>query len=806
MAHYDPLHPSPSPYAHSNGGSSYNLESQPLHAPSSPQPSGSYYNLRDDGPLPEPRPLGGYGEPEPRNSIVSYGTGSPYRDSAYMPATPSGSTTFLGGSAPSAYRDDPYASTSGFKEGDVPMSPMGQSRGLDKNEYAAPAKKKGSSLFRCGVIILVILLIAIAVLIPVYLKFIKPNILSSENASSGESGNSNGGSGGGHGGGGGSGGGKNQDPITGGDGSTVKLTEGGTMVYTNKFGGFWVENPDDPFDNSARPNSWTKPLNQSWDYSTDKIYGVNLGGWLNTEPFISPALYERCNTGGTVAVDEWTLSECMAKDTANGGLEGLMEEHYKTFITEEDFAQIAAAGLNWVRIPIAYWAIEVWPGEPFLPKVSWKYFLKAIRWARKYGLRINLDLHAVPGSQNAWNHSGRLGHGINFLNGPMGLANAQRTLNYIRILTQFISQPQYKDVIPFFGVVNEALVPTIGQDQIGSFYMEVYNIIRNISGTGEGNGPMISVHDGFIGLNEWNGFFEGADRVALDTHTYLAFGGVGNDPLNEQVLKPCQAWASNVNNSMKNFGFIAAGEWSNAMNDCGLNVNGVDLGTRYEGTYIGFAGRGLGAGACDQWTDYQKWDATTRAAVREFNMASMDALQNWFFWTWHIGNSSLTNKIEAPFWSYKLGLAEGWITKDPREAYGTCASQGLPSNPFNAPLQAWQTGGAGAGNIVPAQMAKYGTWPPTTINNANAPYATYTQTASITTMPAPTYTAVHGKTTKTFDAGSGWYKTDDTGPAYTTVAGCMYAPAWDAIASPSPMTCTNQRRWPIPRPTSPPKA
>jgi hypothetical protein len=87
----------------------------------------------------------------------------------------------------------------------------------------------------------------------------------------------------------------------------------------------------------------------------------------------------------------------------------------------------------------------------------------------------------------------------------------------------------------------------------------------------------------------------------LPAHTYLAFGGVGNDPLNEQVLKPCQAWASNVNNSMKNFGFIAAGEWSNAMNDCGLNVNGVDLGTRYEGTYIGFAGRGLGAGACDQY-------------------------------------------------------------------------------------------------------------------------------------------------------------------------------------------------------------
>lgn len=38
-----------------------------------------------------------------------------------------------------------------------------------------------------------------------------------------------------------------------------------------------------------------------------------------------------------------------------------------------------------------------------------RYFLKAIGWARKYGLRINLDLHTIPGSQNGYNHSGKQG-------------------------------------------------------------------------------------------------------------------------------------------------------------------------------------------------------------------------------------------------------------------------------------------------------------------------------------------------------------------------------------------------------------
>jgi glucan 1,3-beta-glucosidase len=66
-----------------------------------------------------------------------------------------------------------------------------------------------------------------------------------------------------------------------------------------------------------------------------------------------------------------------------------------------------------------------------------------------------------------YNHSGKLGQ-INFLNGIMGYANAQRTLDYIRIITEFISQPEYQDVIPMFGIINEALVTTIGQDELTS--------------------------------------------------------------------------------------------------------------------------------------------------------------------------------------------------------------------------------------------------------------------------------------------------------------------------------------------------
>lgn len=66
-----------------------------------------------------------------------------------------------------------------------------------------------------------------------------------------------------------------------------------------------------------------------------------------------------------------------------------------------------------------------------------------------------------------YNHSGKGGQ-VNFMNGVMGYANAQRALEYIRVITEFISQPQWKDVVVMFGVMNEAQHTVIGRDGLSS--------------------------------------------------------------------------------------------------------------------------------------------------------------------------------------------------------------------------------------------------------------------------------------------------------------------------------------------------
>ncbi|KAG8945354.1 hypothetical protein FRC04_000889 [Tulasnella sp. 424] len=676
----------------------------------------------------------------------------PYRDSAAP--TAAGSAQHLGDSDKEAATSDAPRDT----------SPLG--RQSDEEDGSKGSRKK---LFFILGGLAALVIIAVAVAVPVALTHKKSSSGSSSSSSSSSSGPSTTGSGQ-------NGGPTSSNPttnaVTGGDGTTIKTENGTTFTYVNKFGGTWYDDPNDPYNNNAQAQSWTPPLNTSWDYENDLIRGVNLGGWLVPEPFIVPALFEPYVNGTIPAKDEWTLSQAMAADTANGGL-NQMETHYKTFITEEDFAQIAAAGLNWIRLPIPFWVVEKYPDEPFLEKVAWQYALKAFKWARKYGLRVNLDLHTIPGSQNGYNHSGKGGQ-INFLYGPMGLANAQRTLEYIRIITEFISQPEWAPVIPMFGIINEPVVTSIGKDELTSFYLQAHDTIRNITGTGTGKGPFISIHDSFQGLAAWVDLLPGHDRINLDVHPYAIFSSVDRSPLADQIDKPCTSWAADMNTSWSNFGVSVAGEFSLAINDCGLWINGVGAGTRWEGTFDGGDGT---VGDCTPWTDYASWTQTTKDDFNSFALRNFDALQHWFFWTWKIGASSVTGKIENPMWSYQLGLQEGWMPSDPTKAVGTCGN----TSPATA-LTAEMLGGAGAGDIS-ATVRAASPWPPTAIlpgNLSPANVPVYTPTGTIVTLPVPT---------PTVGTADGWFDAADTQPMITPIAGCTYPDAWGSADATNPGPC-----------------
>lgn len=62
---------------------------------------------------------------------------------------------------------------------------------------------------------------------------------------------------------------------------------------------------------------------------------------------------------------------------------------------------VAYDRLNHVRLPIGYWAFDVGSGEPYIQGQQ-AYLKKAVQWAGQHGLKLIIDLHGAPGSQNGY--------------------------------------------------------------------------------------------------------------------------------------------------------------------------------------------------------------------------------------------------------------------------------------------------------------------------------------------------------------------------------------------------------------------
>ncbi|KAI1124545.1 glycoside hydrolase family 5 protein [Nemania abortiva] len=420
------------------------------------------------------------------------------------------------------------------------------------------------------------------------------------------------------------------------------------------------------WDDSAQANDKVPALNKAWgDYSKTPARGVNLGGWLSLEPFITPSLFDYDSRLGII--DEWTLSTYLGPKTTASTI----EKHYATFVTEQTFKEIQAAGLDHVRIPFSYWAVQTYDDDPYLFRISWRYLLRGIEWARKYGLRVNLDLHGLPGSQNGWNHSGRQGP-IGWLNGTNGELNAQRSLDVHDRLSKFFAQDRYKNILTFYGLANEPQMVQLSASAVVSWTEQAFKIIR-------ANGltwPNVVFGDGFMGLANWQGLLTGYPTLILDVHQYVIFN---NDLIKfthqEKVQYACTDWteqAEQSSDTSTGYGPTMFAEWSQADTDCTEYLTNVGWGNRWTGTYdSGNSSTQALTPMCPTLDSTCSCDGANAAAsgysdtykqfllmFAEAQMTSFEKGYGWWYWTW--------DTESAPQWSYRQGLAAGIL---PAKAY-----------------------------------------------------------------------------------------------------------------------------------------
>jgi len=341
---------------------------------------------------------------------------------------------------------------------------------------------------------------------------------------------------------------------------------------------------------------------------------VNIGGWLVLESWISQSLYN--DNGVASGTGEWGFCSKLGKTKALQ----VLTQHWDTWVTQSDLQTLADNGINYLRVPVGYWIIDIQTGEPYVTG-GMTYLTRLLGWANDLGLSVIVDLHGAPGSQNGHDNSGRDGS----INWPQA-QNVARTIDVLGNLTQKVmGYPAVKGV----ELLNEPWTTAIGGpisfDTLKNFYLNAYTRIR-----GTGFGGEIWISDGWDN-NQWNGFMSPPNyyNVIIDAHLYHCFGGPRDLPnANDNVKYACQNDGPMLD-SLTGRDWTVIGEWSN----CVSNPPSSD----FNQWALSFTN--------GQWTAYGAAGSTTRPT------------KGGFFWNFKIEGGDAE-------WDYLAGIKAGSAPKN----------------------------------------------------------------------------------------------------------------------------------------------
>lgn len=378
----------------------------------------------------------------------------------------------------------------------------------------------------------------------------------------------------------------------------------------------------------------------------EPIRGVNLGGWLLAERWIMDGLDSSpfANTSWMEAPDELTLCEHVG--TAEAARR--FKRHRDTFITRDDFAAIASAGLNTVRVPFGHWVVVRAP--PFAgPALG--HLDAALGWADEFGLKVILDLHGAPGFQNADVTSGHRAE-----NWDPRAWDPAATLDVIRrVAERYAGHP----AVVGFEVLNEpsGRLPAAA---LARFYREAYLTVRRAGmdarrvavlvnlypapraaawSVAEGLGASLGVLDRLhlqVGLTRElgtllaGGLDPSFENVVYDLHVYNCFNQASLLPLAAVVKHLPRLQAQLLSMPARR---TIVGEWS--------------LQLPFEGRRAAAEARALSAEETDRLLrDY----AHTQRRAFEHSPNCV----GWVFWTWKAAP-------REDHWSLQTALRRGWI-------------------------------------------------------------------------------------------------------------------------------------------------
>ena len=366
----------------------------------------------------------------------------------------------------------------------------------------------------------------------------------------------------------------------------------------------------------------TKKLNAKFG---KKLRGVNLGGWLVLEKWMTPSLFE-----GLQATDETSYCVELGKNA-----EQPLKNHWNTFITSEDFAWLAQTGINAVRIPVGHWIFG--PDYPYHPAYGTEphpfieggidILDRAFDWAERYGLSVVLDLHAAPGCQNGFDNGGILN--------ICEWHTKEEYINYAVFLLERLAKRYHnRPSLHAIEVLNEPRWD-IDTSLLKKYTTDAYQHIRNYC---RAEDVAVIFHDGFRPFREYSDFLSEPTfhNVIMDIHRYQCFVQTDIDlDIYGHIRNAVVEWKNEADDIIENGHSTYLGEWS-----LGLHLKFVEQWTEDRSQ------RTLGV-----MDNFQKSLAYRAYAAGQ--LMTFEKYSGWFFWSYKTES--------APEWCFRECVNRGWL-------------------------------------------------------------------------------------------------------------------------------------------------
>jgi glucan 1,3-beta-glucosidase len=383
------------------------------------------------------------------------------------------------------------------------------------------------------------------------------------------------------------------------------------------------------FENSSTPTGGNWTITQT---PVPFLRGVNLGGWLVLEKWMN---WDAFTGAFADATDEWTFSQIP-------GAADALHTHWESYFTEADIQAIAATGINALRIPIGYWAYDN-SNSPYITGAG-VYLERAIRWARKAGLKVWVDCHGSPGSQNGFDNSGHATE-VNW----QQQANLDQSISVLKTMAEKYGAMEFADVVIGLEMVNEPI--SWGNNNIDVTKSWAKEAFAAVKAAAENPDLVIVMHDAFQVALSWTDVAKDLNdkQFGMDSHLYQVFVDADNALNQDQhIAKACDS-AADLGAASKIMP-VYVGEWSAATNIC-VNPDGSST-----------PGTSCSVDGCQcQSTDFGSWNDGMIQQVRKFVEAQLDVFEastsGYFLWSakgpggWGflngIGNGAIPNPITS---------------------------------------------------------------------------------------------------------------------------------------------------------------